>query len=272
VPTDKSTGNPSQLGQVRAYVGRITATFWAMLSRIKIKHVVGGILVYGVGAVAGASLLARKDDEEERVGKEGKCAFDGLASTFDDKIGTSEKWGGIIDYRKNLLVDCKGKTLEVAAGTARNLEYYPEEAQLTLLDVSENMLVVAKEKKAKLGKEATLVCGTCTELPFDDCSFDNVVDTFGLCSFDNPEVALSEMKRVCKKGGRIRLLEHGRSHYNIPPLDWFLDARAPHHADRWGCWWNRDIDNFVNSLDDIIVESQNYHHLGTTYELVLKRT
>ena len=47
--------------------------------------------------------------------------------------------------------------------------------------------------------------------PFSDESFDTVVDTFGLeCSYDI-EKALTEIKRVTKKGGKILLLERGSS-------------------------------------------------------------
>lgn len=41
------------------------------------------------------------------------------------------------------------------------------------------------------------------------------MDTFGLCSYEDPVKALTEMQRVCKKGGRILLLEHGRSYMRV---------------------------------------------------------
>ena len=47
------------------------------------------------------------------------------------------------------------------------------------------------------------------DLPQKDNAFDCVVDTFGLeCCYD-PKQALKEMKRVCKPGGHILLLERG---------------------------------------------------------------
>ena len=41
---------------------------------------------------------------------------------------------------------------------------------------------------------------------FADNSFDTVVDTFGLCSFDDPVKVLVEMQRVCRKDGGVILL------------------------------------------------------------------
>ncbi len=47
-------------------------------------------------------------------------------------------------------------------------------------------------------------------LRFEDNAFDTVVDTFGLCSYDDPVSVLKEMARCCKKDGKILLIEHGR--------------------------------------------------------------
>ena len=59
-------------------------------------------------------------------------------------------------------------------------------------------------------------------LPYGDGAFDTVVDTFGLCSYEDPIAALREMRRVCQPGGQVLLLEHGRSY--LPPLNWSLPS------------------------------------------------
>ncbi len=40
-------------------------------------------------------------------------------------------------------------------------------------------------------------------LPFDSDSFDAVLNSFGMCHFPNPDVALREAWRVLKRGGRV---------------------------------------------------------------------
>jgi methyltransferase OMS1 len=105
------------------------------------------------------------------------------------------------------------------------------------------------------------------DLLYPDDSFDTVMETFGLCSHEDPVLALKEMARVCRKHGTILLLEHGRSHYNW--MNGILDRLAPSHAKNWGCWWNRDIQQLLKDSGLQIVEMSTYH-FGTTYKIIAK--
>jgi methyltransferase OMS1 len=49
-----------------------------------------------------------------------------------------------------------------------------------------------------------------------------------------------------KPGGQLLLLEHGRSGYGW--LNERMDAAAGRHRERWGCWWNRDIEGIVRQV------------------------
>ncbi|GBG33460.1 2-methoxy-6-polyprenyl-1,4-benzoquinol methylase, mitochondrial [Hondaea fermentalgiana] len=238
-------------------------------------------MLYGVGTFAGMSVYQtwqqdkkRQAEGEEEGGEEmGGTRFDSLAKEYDDRISTSERMAGILRLRKGLLGDVKGETLEVAAGTGRNLEYYPHGARVTLTDTSPKMLERAKEKAQDIeGLSLRVGVGGAEDIPFPDDTFDHVVDTFGLCSMPDPRAALLEMRRVCKPDGDIRLLEHGRSFWGYSLLNKYLDARAPAHVKDWGCEWNRDIGNLVKETPGLEIVSEKYHHFGTTYEYVLKKT
>ncbi|KAI3395304.1 hypothetical protein diail_1460 [Diaporthe ilicicola] len=78
--------------------------------------------------------------------------------------------------------------------------------------------------------------------------FDTILQNFGICSVADPHKLLANMARVLQPGsGRIYLLEHGRGRY-----DWInraLDKFAPSHFDRYGCWWNRDIEEVVRKAE-----------------------
>ena len=106
-----------------------------------------------------------------------------------------------------------------------------------------------------------------------DASFDVVVDTFGICSFEDPRAALREMHRVLRPGGKVLLLEHGRSNVGFgfgSLLNRWLDRRALPHVHRWGCFWNRDIMAIVSGAG-FTLERVETHSFGTTYEIVARK-
>ncbi|OAA70514.1 ubiquinone/menaquinone biosynthesis-related protein [Cordyceps fumosorosea ARSEF 2679] len=77
-----------------------------------------------------------------------------------------------------------------------------------------------------------------------DSKYDSVMQTFGLCSVADPVAVLRNLATVVKPGtGRIVLLEHGRGHLGL--VNGLLDRHAGRHFDKYGCWWNRDIQAIV---------------------------
>jgi ubiquinone/menaquinone biosynthesis C-methylase UbiE len=140
--------------------------------------------------------------------------------------------------RRRLLRRASEEVLEVAVGTGANFPYYPEGCRITAVDVSLEMLEVARRKAETLGLEVVLQVMDAEALSFPDESFDTVVSSMTVCTFPDPVAALKEMTRVCKPNGRILLLEHGRS-----DREWvgrLQDLREESHARRLGCHWNRE--------------------------------
>jgi methyltransferase OMS1 len=134
------------------------------------------------------------------------------------------------------------------------------------------MLLQARRKLNQLSKEersrfACLVADA-SKLEFPDGYFDTVVDTFGLCSFDDPVQVLKEMARVCRPDGKILLLEHGRSK-SVDALSRYLDKHAERHAKNWGCVWNRDLDDILQESGLELVKVDTWH-FGTTYYVVCR--
>jgi methyltransferase OMS1 len=202
------------------------------------------------------------------------CKFAELAPRYDGEIARDEESSGILAWRKELAAHAKGKVLEVAGGTARNLPFYPDSVHdLVIGDNCEAMLQVAARNVAELRAADAQHCPTsvtlavfdAAKMPFASASFDTVVDTFGICSFEDPVGALKEMARCCRPGGSILLLEHGAS--SLPPLRWWQEHRLNRHVSSWGCYWNRDIEGLVRQSGLRIVMSKS-KHLGTTRMLL----
>jgi len=110
----------------------------------------------------------------------------------------------------------KGRVLEVAIGTGRNLEHYPADVTVTGVELSPAMLAIARQHAAELGRDVDLHEGDAQELPFGDNAFDTVVCTLSLCTIPDPAVGIAEMKRVLRPGGRLLLLDHVGSTW--PPI------------------------------------------------------
>jgi ubiquinone/menaquinone biosynthesis C-methylase UbiE len=102
--------------------------------------------------------------------------------------------------------------LEVAVGAGLNFDAYPHEIRLTGIDLSEAMLEIAGTRARDIARDVDLRQGDAHALPFTDNSFDTVVCTFGLCAIPDIDVALDEMTRVLKPGGRLILVDHVQVH------------------------------------------------------------
>ncbi len=117
----------------------------------------------------------------------------------------------IRDLRKSIIPSLKGNILEVGAGTGLNMGYYAKGSRLTLTDINNGMLNIAKKKAKELGIKASFFQMPAERLSFKDSQFDTVVATLVFCSVENPEKAFRELRRVCKNNGIIVLLEHVKS-------------------------------------------------------------
>ncbi len=101
----------------------------------------------------------------------------------------------------SLLDLCTG-TGDIAALLREN---YPD-AKIIGLDFSDKMLEIARKKHAGI----EFLQGDCTQLPFEDESFDICTISFGLRNIENMQKALDEIYRVLKKGGVFVNIDLGK--------------------------------------------------------------
>ena len=144
--------------------------------------------------------------ETERV----RRIFDKQAPKYDQSMSRFERllFAG---NREWVCGQAKGDVLELAAGTARNLPYYPAGVRVTGVELSPEMAELGRKRAEELGREIEMLVGDAEALDFPDQSFDTVVCTYGLCTIPDDAAAVREAKRVLRPGGRILLAEHVRS-------------------------------------------------------------
>lgn len=100
------------------------------------------------------------------------------------------------------VLDCGSGTGTTGIMAAKKVGQY---GKVTLFDLSENMLSVAREKALRENLQGRIAfqTGDMVHLPFDDNSFDVVLSTYSLCPLYNPVTGAFELYRVTKPGGKL---------------------------------------------------------------------
>ena len=136
------------------------------------------------------------------------------------------EWLKFASWRAMLLDRIVGnRVLEVGVGTGKNIPYYPKDVKVTAIDLSPLMLKRAEKRALGLHINVELLEMDAQHLSFSDDHFDTVFATFVFCSVPDPVLGLRELRRVCKPGGRLLLLEHMRP--GNPLLEFIFDILNP---------------------------------------------
>jgi SAM-dependent methyltransferase len=116
-------------------------------------------------------------------------------------------------FRAEVAGQAEGRVLEIGAGTGLNFRHYPAGVDVIAVEPAPGMLRKAVERAQEPDVRAriTVQQGRARALPFADESFDTVAATFVLCSVGDLEASVREIRRVLRRGGSLRLVEHVRS-------------------------------------------------------------
>lgn len=159
-------------------------------------------------------------------------------------------------WRKKLWANVNGvRVLEIGVGTGKNLDYYPENTNISAIDLTPGMLRFAQRKATSLGLTVDLQLGDAQNLDFLSNTFDMVVATFVFCSVPDAVLGLQEARRVLKPGGKLMLLEHVRS--ESPFLGKLLDLFNPLVLRLMGLNINRDTIGNVKEAGFEIEKAEN---------------
>lgn len=183
-----------------------------------------------------AGMMTSSDTERIR------SVYERFAPSYD-RCGSAGELLVLRGLRRTLIARVRRqhgcRVLEIGIGTGINLPYYDPACVVTGVDLSRAMLERALARAYRLGRQLTVEVMDAEHLAFGDATFDSVVSTLTLCTTPDPIRALREMGRVCRPGGRVLLLEHGRSRRR--PVNWLLDRLAPGHFRRHACHLTRDV-------------------------------
>jgi SAM-dependent methyltransferase len=115
--------------------------------------------------------------------------------------------------REKVVPLATGTVLEIGIGPGLNLSlYHPARVELVIgVDPNESFLRLGREARCRCPVPLEVICAPAESLPLAPESIDTAVVTYTLCSVDDPDRTLGEIRRVLKPDGRILFLEHGLS-------------------------------------------------------------
>lgn len=167
-------------------------------------------------------------DEADKAGKVAEV-FDSVASKYDVmndfmSFGLHRVWKQMTIARAQVrpgqkVLDIAGGTGDLAAAFAKAAQWGSNsEAQVWLSDINASMLEVGRDRLLDRGMALPCVQFDAEQIPFPHNHFDLVTVAFGLRNMTHKEVALGEMLRVIKPGGRVLVLEFSKPDAFLQPV------------------------------------------------------
>ena len=147
--------------------------------------------------------------------------FDRWARTYDTVL--YQFW--MKRFHKPVLKELKltpeTKIVDISCGTGELLKKLEGKAELYGIDISEEMLKVAK---TKLDTKVHLQKGDVHKLSFEKDFFDYVITTEAFHHYYDQRKALQEMVRVTKKGGKVIIAD---INFFLKPIHWLFQTFEP---------------------------------------------
>jgi demethylmenaquinone methyltransferase/2-methoxy-6-polyprenyl-1,4-benzoquinol methylase len=158
-----------------------------------------------------------KTVEEQEKAKHVRGVFDSVAARYDVmndlmSLGLHRAWKA---YTVAVAAIREGdKVLDIAAGTGDLARAFAKRVgssgMVVLTDINEAMLRRGRDRMLDAGLVLPSALCDGEALPFAAGSFDLVSVAFGLRNMTHKEVALAEMQRVLRPGGRLLVLEFSK--------------------------------------------------------------
>ena len=163
-------------------------------------------------------------EKQQKVGE----VFHSVAQKYD--IMNDVMSAGMHRVWKRFAVDISGvklgdNVLDIAGGSGDLSKLFAQKVgaagSVTLTDINASMLAVGRDRMIDAGLHIPALQCNAEALPFADKQFDCVIVAFGLRNMTHKDIALAEMQRVLKVGGRLLVLEFSKV---WQPLEKLYDA------------------------------------------------
>jgi demethylmenaquinone methyltransferase / 2-methoxy-6-polyprenyl-1,4-benzoquinol methylase len=137
------------------------------------------------------------------------------------------------------ILDVAGGTGDIAFRVATHARGRGGHAEVLVCDVSAEMITEGIRRAGEADEpDVSWACADAEQLPIPDGSMDGCTIAFGIRNVTRIEMALAEMRRVLKPGGRFLCLEFSR--VEVPGLDSLYERYSFGVLPRLGDWVAKD--------------------------------
>lgn len=144
-------------------------------------------------------------------------------------------------YRSKAIDGLRGEVVEIGFGSGLNVPVYPSAVtRVWAVEPSERARAIAAPRISASTVDVEQVGLDGQHLPLADDTCDAALSTFTLCTIPDPMLALSELRRVLKRGAVVHVLEHGRAP-DDPVLRWQRRIEPWQKRFAGGCHLTRDV-------------------------------
>ena len=116
----------------------------------------------------------------------------------------------LLPFRERVIGAAEGRVLEIGVGSGMNLPFYrPPVQEVLALEPAPRLVAMARATARATSTPVNFLEASAEAIPLDSHSVDTIVTTWTLCSIPQAAMALTEMRRVLRPGGRLLFAEHG---------------------------------------------------------------
>lgn len=164
--------------------------------------------------------------------------------------------------RERVCADLSGQVVELGFGSGTNTGFYPTAVtEVLAVEPSDLAWRLAQKKLAAVDTVITRVGLDGQRLPMADASVDNALSTWTLCTIPDAPLALAELRRVLRPGGRLHFVEHGQApdarverwQHRLEPLQKRIGG---------GCHLSRPIADLLTGAGFAVEKLDRYYEKG----------
>lgn len=118
----------------------------------------------------------------------------------------------LLPIRERVIGAAEGRVLEIGVGSGLTLPFYrPPVREVLALEPAAKLVAMAQNASRGTIMPVSFLEASAEAIPLGDHSVDTIVTTWTMCSIPHADMALAEIRRVLRPGGKLLFVEHGQA-------------------------------------------------------------